>query len=219
MSYVLSRRTFALITLTRHRRKTTPMGIEQTEFRISPEDMKALYENHAAQVKRFFQKRRTRDVEDLVQTVYAEALATTPRNAVLDPVKYLFGIARNVLHTDYRRFHRECSRLTFVDPEELASVPATEQILSEVDAIGACELSCRRIEDALNGMPRRCQLAFVRSRRDGRSYNEIAVELGVTAHTVKKYIVRALEHLRSRSITGTCVDVADKPEKAVMPRA
>jgi len=39
-------------------------------------------------------------------------------------------------------------------------------------------------------------VAVIRQYRDNKSYKDIAVELGVSVHTVKKYVMRALNHFR-----------------------
>jgi len=46
----------------------------------------------------------------------------------------------------------------------------------------------------LEGLPVATQIAIVRSRRDGWTYEQIAVELGVTPHMVKHHIGRAISH-------------------------
>ena len=45
-------------------------------------------------------------------------------------------------------------------------------------------------------LPGSWQIAFIRSRCEGWSYQQIAEELKVTPHSVKKYIVRTMAHLR-----------------------
>ena len=45
-------------------------------------------------------------------------------------------------------------------------------------------------------LPRACQFALLRQYRDNRSYKEIAAEMGVSPHAVKKYIGRALNEFR-----------------------
>ena len=50
--------------------------------------------------------------------------------------------------------------------------------------------------DALPEMRRRCLLM---AKRDGLSYKEIADELGLSEHTVRNHISRALESLREGS--------------------
>src|SRR6185437_9392638 len=56
-----------------------------------------------------------------------------------------------------------------------------------------------RIDLALANLPSPWRVALLRSRRDGWTYRQIADELHVSPHTVKKYIVKALAHLRTAS--------------------
>ena len=52
------------------------------------------------------------------------------------------------------------------------------------------------VERVLSELPSNCQVALVRQRRDGWSYQEIASELQVSVNSVKHYIVLALEHFQ-----------------------
>jgi len=51
--------------------------------------------------------------------------------------------------------------------------------------------------EALEGLPAATQIAIVRSRRDGWTYEQIALELGVTPHMVKNHIGRAIAHFHA----------------------
>jgi RNA polymerase sigma-70 factor (ECF subfamily) len=168
--------------------------IESSEFRIPPEQLRELYAQYRGALHRFFQKRRPEQAEDLVQTVFLEALGSRPHETIEEPLRYLFGVAFNVLHNHYRRSKREHSRYTATDPRELESVPESAGAWSSDDG-QATELMQQAFEE-ITLLPRACQIAFIRSRRDGWSYQQIAVELKVTPHAVKKYIVKALAHLR-----------------------
>jgi len=170
--------------------------IDSSDFRIPPEELQKLYQQYREALQRFLQKRRRGSVEDLVQAVYLEALSTRPREAVQEPLKYLFGIALNVLHSDYRRSQRQRARFVSVDPQDLESIPEGGGAWSTEDD-SSTEILQQQMHEALKQLPKPCEVAFTRSRRDGWSYNQIAVELGVTSHAVKKYIVKTLAHLRT----------------------
>jgi len=168
--------------------------IESSDFRIPPEQLRELYAQYRGALHRFFQKRRPEQAEDLVQTVFLEALGSRPHETIEEPLRYLFGVAFNVLHSHYRRAKRDSSRYTATDPRDLESVPENGGTWSSDDGVAA-ELMEQAFEE-ITQLPRACQIAFIRSRRDGWSYQQIADELKVTPHAVKKYIVKALAHLR-----------------------
>jgi RNA polymerase sigma factor (sigma-70 family) len=55
----------------------------------------------------------------------------------------------------------------------------------------------QRILRALEGLPPLYGAALILSRRDGLSYTQIGRELGISAHTVRKYLTRAVAHLKT----------------------
>jgi len=171
--------------------------IDSSDLRIPPEKLEELYQQYREALQRFFRRHRPESVDDLVQTVYVEALSTQPREAVQEPLKYLFGIALNVLNNDFRRLQRERSRFVSVDPEDLKSIPESAGAWRAAASDSNTEILQQQMHDALQQLPRACQVAFTRSRRDGWSYQQIATELNVTPHAVKKYIVKTLSHLRT----------------------
>jgi len=162
----------------------------------STQDLRALYLEYRRTLQAFFRRHRRAHADDLVQTVYLEAMANRPREAIREPLRYLFGIALNVLRGDYRRSARERARFVSMDPQSLEGLPVSKSAWS-TDSAQDSRLK-ERLEDALASLPRRWQIAFLRSRRDGCSYRDIAEELHVSPHTVKKYIVKTLAHLRAQ---------------------
>jgi len=162
----------------------------------STQDLRALYLEYRRTLQAFFRRHRRVHADDLVQTVYLEAMANRPREGIREPLRYLFGIAANVLRGDYRRSARERARFVSMDPQSLEGLPVSKSAWS-TDSAQDSRLK-ERLEDALASLPRRWQIAFLRSRRDGCSYRDIAEELHVSPHTVKKYIVKTLAHLRAQ---------------------
>jgi RNA polymerase sigma-70 factor (ECF subfamily) len=54
------------------------------------------------------------------------------------------------------------------------------------------EFRRRRLAEVLDRLPPRCKAVMLMQHRDGMSYEEMAVQLGVSTHMVKKYVVKAL---------------------------
>ena len=171
--------------------------IDRSDFRIPPKQLRELYARHRRALYRFFQIRRPAEAEDLLQCVFLEALRSRPQDAITDPLKYLFGVAYNVLHTHYRRSKRQRSRYTATDPQDLEAIPESGGTWVSNDGDRGVELMQEALEE-ITRLPRSWQMAFLRSRCDGWSYQQIADELQVTPHTVKKYIVKTMAHLRIR---------------------
>jgi RNA polymerase sigma-70 factor (ECF subfamily) len=53
-----------------------------------------------------------------------------------------------------------------------------------------------RLQGGLDKLSPKMRAAFLLSRRDGLTFEEIAAELGTTKHMVKKYLMKALTRLR-----------------------
>jgi RNA polymerase sigma-70 factor (ECF subfamily) len=53
-----------------------------------------------------------------------------------------------------------------------------------------------RIYQAVDRLPEKCRQAFLLHRASGLSYNDIALELGVSVSSVEKYILQALKECR-----------------------
>jgi RNA polymerase sigma factor (sigma-70 family) len=156
------------------------------------------YQRYRAELRRFF-ARKSRDpnaVDDLIQNMYLALKKTRPADDVHDPRQYLFGIAWHLLHDENRRIHAEHSQSVGCNFEEFDSYAERSNRLWVEDDTSS-EQHRAELDRLLSQLPSACQVAVLRQYRDNRSYAEIARELGVTTHTVKKYIVRALNHFRA----------------------
>ena len=134
-------------------------------------------------------------VEDLVQQVYERLLRYRPREPVGDPRSYLFGVARNVLLAANRRARIDGQRYVVCEASELDALAHGHRALW-VQEDGGPEVADAEFVDVLMRLPVTCQAVFLRHRRDGWSYQRIADELGISKHTVKDYVVQALNHFR-----------------------
>jgi RNA polymerase sigma factor (sigma-70 family) len=162
------------------------------------ERLEDAYQRYRQELRNFF-ARKSRDpqtVDDLIQTMYLSLKKTRPPQEVRDPRQYLFGVAWNLLHDANRRAETERARRVGCNYDEFdAYADRSNRLWVEDDATS--EQQRFELERVLSQLPAACQVAVIRQYRDNRSYAEIARELGVTTHTVKKYIVRALNHFRA----------------------
>ncbi|MEZ4700482.1 MAG: sigma-70 family RNA polymerase sigma factor [Rhodothermales bacterium] len=115
--------------------------------------------------------------------------------ATLDPSRSLKALLYRIVYTlalnQNRMKKRESAALSALASE----APASRSPVSE-------ELDARRLNDAMNEwiaeLPPRRQEAFRLSRFEGLSHDEIAQVMDLSAETVTKHIVLALQYLRDR---------------------
>jgi len=158
------------------------------------------YELYRDELRRFVarQSRATQNADDLVQEVYVQLLRFPPRQVLRAPQAYLYRIAWHVVNRANQRAQQE--PLTY-EPSVLERMPGrggslwADEVGDELDAEQQLSLT-------LSQLPRACQAAIVLLKRDGLSYKQIAVELGVSIHTVKKYIARAITHFKTQLKTA-----------------
>jgi RNA polymerase sigma factor (sigma-70 family) len=166
---------------------------------MSAEDIQELYECLGEDLRKLFLG-RTRDCEvtaDLMQELYTRLLEHRPPKVLRNPANYLFKVAWNVLN-EYARAQQHLPSVSF-DPAVLDQL-ATEHRQNRYFDDGATGLeTLEELERALASLQWTDRVAIILQRRDGLSYKAIAAHLGVTQHTVKKYIGRALRQLNDFS--------------------
>jgi DNA-directed RNA polymerase specialized sigma24 family protein len=79
---------------------------------------------------------------------------------------------------------------------ELAELPAVSDADPALE-VGA-EQCLNELDIALRQLSRKIQATFLLHRRDGLSIDEVSAKLGITRPMAKKYLVKALVHLRKR---------------------
>jgi RNA polymerase sigma factor (sigma-70 family) len=143
--------------------------------------------------------RRAQDVQDLSQEVYLRLLRVQEPGFLREPLAYLYRTAANVVY-EFLRSRRE--HVTF--DSELADRAAAKSDLPKSDEIGDQLGYERDLERVLAALPPLQQTILVLQKRDGLSYEEIALRLKLSVHTVEKYLFRALATIRSKNWdTGT----------------
>lgn len=153
------------------------------------------FEHHSAALRRFLARRLARcdDASDIVQEVFLRLLRMPDVDFVRNPQAYLFGMASRVMHE--RRQKSRYERVTF-DSE------VVEQRAAHPPHVAADELSewigaQRQVEQALRQLTRTQFQVLMAEVRDGLTHPQIALKLGLTVHTVRKYSVQALARVRS----------------------
>jgi RNA polymerase sigma-70 factor (ECF subfamily) len=114
--------------------------------------------------------------------------------AIRNPEGYLFAVANN-LAKEHAVLDRR--RATAIDVDEagpdtsLQTLPAYEK---ELDGMQRTS----RLHTVLAQLSPKCRAAVVLQYGQGLTYQEIALQLSVSPHMVKKYLAQALMHCRRR---------------------
>lgn len=151
------------------------------------EELCRVYASHFGWLKLWFRKRSvlSQDAEDLAQEVFMRVVAGHQRYDLSSPRALLTTIAAGIVVDHYRRDSLERAFLDGLAllPESYVPSPESRSVvletLHEVD----------RLLDSLRPIVRR---AFLLSRLDGLSHQEISQSLNVSLSSVQKYLAQAL---------------------------
>ena len=133
---------------------------------------------------------RPQDAEDLAQEVYLRLLRMDAEKRVEKPLAYIYGIASNLV-ADYRsdsRRQRELLREEEENPEE--GWESADDLAERLNLQ-------QQLERAFARLPRTLALVLLAHKHRGLSYEEVAAELGLSVHTVEKYITQAKARIRT----------------------
>lgn len=147
--------------------------------------VQALYSGHHGWLYATLRKRlgNAMDAADLAQDTFARILAS--RVTVIEhPRAYLSCVAKGLLVNWYQRKTLERAYL-----EALARLPAPEAPSPEVRWLVLETL--HEIDAMLDALPAPVRRAFLLSQLGGLKYDDIALQLGVSLITVKRYMKQA----------------------------
>jgi RNA polymerase sigma factor (sigma-70 family) len=166
--------------------------------KMTDEDVEQLYECYRAELQKFFLgcTRNAQLVEDLMQELYRCLLEYHPPKVLLKPQSYVIRVAWSVLNDANARAQQQPPSVS-CDPVTLDRLAAEHRgnLWFEDGATGL--EAAERFERALKRLRPTDSMAIILQRRDGLSYEAIARRMGVSRHTVKKYIGRGLRQLRN----------------------
>ncbi|WP_085536129.1 RNA polymerase sigma-70 factor [Massilibacteroides vaginae] len=130
------------------------------------------------------------DAENIVQDVF---LLLWERKDVLDIrislVSYLFSLVKNKC-LDFIRHQHVVDAYKNDLSLKLSALELLNYTLSSEEDIE------RIVINAVERLPERCRLIFLKSRVEGKKYKEIAEELGISVNTVENQMSIALKKLR-----------------------
>jgi RNA polymerase sigma factor (sigma-70 family) len=153
------------------------------------------FTRHYAELHRFLLRRlaRPQDAADLMQEIFLRILRVERSELVRKPMAYVYGIASHVVYEFRLRgrqervtFDSEIVEQTAEHPPQVSGDELLERLISE-----------RQVEQALRQLSPTHQAVLILHKRDGLSREEVAQHLGLSVHTVKKYVCQAMALLRA----------------------
>ena len=155
-----------------------------------------LMTTHGEQLRRFLRARagRAADVPDLVQEVYLRMLRVPNVESVRSPEAYLFTVAQHVVQ-------QHTLRQSAIPPSaELDRILHATRTAADADpALQLVADEClEQLQEALERLTPHARATFLLHRRDGLSFEQIAVKLNSSVPMVKKHLMQALIQLRQR---------------------
>jgi len=146
------------------------------------------------------------DADDILQEVFHELIEAA---RLLQPIEHvgawLFRVARNRITDLFRRKRARGIELSAGAPEHPGEESAEESIEEWLpspeagpEAVYARRLLLEELDDALDELPEEQRSVFVAHELEGRSFKELAAELGVGVNTLLSRKRYAVLHLRRR---------------------
>ena len=149
--------------------------------------------------------RNKSDIEDLLQDVYVRVYDAASKQIPEAARQFVFTTARNLLIDRVRREH-------VVPIEAVADLGALGVAIEEPwpDRVAIARDELRRLQSALDKLPRRCREAVVLRQVNGLSRREIALRMGIGEETVKEYVAEGVRALADM-LYGEAADVRRRP--------
>jgi len=154
------------------------------------------YERYSEELKRFLLRRSDSSehtARDLAQEVYLRLLRVDQEKFPANPQGYMYRVASHVVYEYLVK--AEVEPVTY-NSELMAAVG--ERAGDEAADATADRMDAEtELKEILAQLPQRYRHVFLLRRRDGFSIPEIARQTGLSAHTIKKYLMQALAQLRA----------------------
>lgn len=123
------------------------------------------------------------DVDDVVQEATIRVLRSREGEDLKSPKAYFFATARNLALDRARRV-----KVVF---DEEVMIRNSADLIDERESVSETVARNHELEiltEAIQSLPERCRQVFTLSKVYGMTYNEIAVEMGITFNTVSAQI-------------------------------
>ncbi|HLL94560.1 MAG TPA: RNA polymerase sigma-70 factor [Spirosoma sp.] len=128
--------------------------------------------------------------EDLVSEVFCRFWKTKAYENITSSFRYyLFRSVRNEAYNYLRLEFQKLETIETAMVQEEAFNQRPDQILQFEEVL-------HKVEELVEGLPPQCRKVFLLSRFEGKKYQDIANELGLSIKTVEVHIVKALSIVR-----------------------
>lgn len=151
---------------------------------------------YGMQLRAFLRRRvrRSEDLDDLVQEVYLRLLRVDDADKVRNPLAYIYGVASHVVSEFNMRGDK--GKVVF-DSSAVEATMDDEGSRADRGSMEGGAYFERHVSDALRQLSAKHLAVLLLERRDGLTHAQIAAKLDLSLHTVKKYSVQALAHVRA----------------------
>jgi len=128
--------------------------------------------------------------EDIVSEVFCKFWRTQAYASVTSSYRfYLFRSVRNTAYTHLRSEFKPSIEL-----ENIVGLESSREL--RPDYITQYEETSQRLKILVEALPPQCRKVFLKSRFEGKRYQEIADEMGLSIKTVEVHLVKALSLIR-----------------------
>jgi RNA polymerase sigma-70 factor (ECF subfamily) len=154
----------------------------------------SVFKRYGTQLHRYLVRhlRERQEAGDLAQEVYLRLLRLEKGELVRQPNAYLFFVASQVVS----QFRMRSQSDPVIYDSDLADAHAENPEQLPADAVAGDLLARRQLEVLLDRLPATHRAVLLLRKRDGLSWKEIAETLGLSVHTVKKYLHEARARIR-----------------------
>ena len=150
----------------------------------------AMYVDHHGWLHGWLRKKLgcSQHAADLAHDAFIRVLMLAEPHTIKEPRAFLATTAGRLLIDGARRRRIEKAYM------EALIIQCEDADMPDPAAIHVALQALERVAELLAGLPTKAREAFLLSRLDGLTYNEIATRLDVSSSTVKNYISSALVH-------------------------
>ena len=158
----------------------------------------AIFDEYHDELHRYLLSRlrgRALDAADVAQETYLRLLRMKDSDAVQQPHAYVYRVATNVMRElGLKEQTQEQLPERLTDPSMERSPAETPDVTLER------RIRIEHLARALRGLPSTTQAILLLKKRDGLTRREIAEKLGISEHTVKKHLLKAVAWCRERGM-------------------
>ena len=150
--------------------------------------------------------------DDIVQETYTRLLRAQANGGVRYPTAFLFTAARNAAFDLFRRRGAKPTEAV-TDLVELTVLEDRPGVGEQLDQSYELEV----LADAVRALPDRCRQVIMLRYLDGLAYKEIAVQLGISAETVKVHMAKGMRRCAAFFAERGLLEIAPPPAGEAAP--